>query len=546
MKLIKQMLLASVVVSGSAYATCPPILPCKMTGEAQTIAGSNADQELIQFAQDITTSSNEVAQSIIDGANAQAAALQQATQSVVSTEAELSQIRLKQDLQLKQALNDKHMAHQVELAESEFRANASVVAKDDTKEEFQIILDHLKDHADLSVPEIVQVLKMAYDDDDENGKVLVPIKVSEGACTEEDIQQKGLCARPKRIMPAAKLQALFKKCTLDKRILLEKEAEKESRVVAVQETDAKVGAAMHSTNAVNASANRIESQRPLSCTPNEYRNKLCATDKSIEKYQEAIVIGDIVPNGDISASNFSRPSVSSAEGYIDDLSETTREEIKKQSLNRVPLQVNPAQKVIPFTYTYRNANQVKAALNFVDNLLAEELVPALDPNARRQLQNAEYQARHIGRVAALSMARLSLMDSLSQRLGDVMRGMVNSGAMSQTDKFDISIDSPANKESVLGNGPLDLLVARVEQTSSSLRPASEDGESSNSGNDFVTSSSQGDLADKMIESLALQNEMLLKEILMNEQVLSMGAISLAQKANSKEMVELMNELRKGR
>lgn len=543
---LKKSLIASILVSGSAYATCPPILPCKMTGEAQTIAGSNADTELIKFAEEITTSTNQVAQSIIDSAKANSSALQQATQSVVSTEAELSQIRLKQDLQLKQALNDKHMAHQVEIAESQYRANAAVVAADDTKEEFQVIIDHLKDHADLSVPEIVQVLKMAYDDNEAEGKVLVPIKVAEGACSEEDITKDGLCARPKRIMPASKLQALFKRCTLDKRILLEKEAEKESRVAAIQETDAKISEAMNSTNSVNASSNRIESQRPLSCSPTEFRNKLCATDKTVAQYQEAIVIGDIVPNGDVSASNFSRPSISSAEGYIDDLSESTREEVKQQSLNRKPLQENPTQKVIPFTYTYRNANQVKAAMNFVDNLMADELVPALDPNARRQLQNAEYQARHIGRVAALSMARLTLMDSMSQRLGDTMREMVKSGAINSAEKFTISVDSPANKESVLGNSPLDLLAARVEQTSSSLRPAGDDGESTNAGNDFVTSSSQGDLTEKMTESLALQNEMLLKEILMNEQMLSMEAISLAQKANSKQVVDLMTDLRKGR
>lgn len=546
MKWIVKGLAASLFMSGYAYATCPPILPCKMDGVAQTIAGSNADTELIEFAQEITDSTNKVAQSIIDSAKANASALQQSTQSVVSTEAELSQIRLKQDLQLKQAMNDKHMAHQVELAEAEYRASAGVVAKDDTKEEFQVILDHLEEHSDLSVPEIIQVLKMAYDDDEVNGKVLVPIKVAEGACTKEDVQDKGLCARPKRIVPASKLHALFKRCTLDKRILLEKEAEKQSRVAAVQETDAKISEAMNTTNSVNASSNRIESQRPLSCTPNEFRNKLCATDKTIEQYQQAIVVGDIVPNGDVSASNFSRPSISSAEGYIDDLSESTREDMKKQSLNRKPLQENPTQKVIPFTYTYRNANQVKAALNFVDNLMADELIPALDPNARRQIQNAEYQTRHIGRVAALSMARLTLMDSMSQRLGDTMREMLNGGAFSQNEKFDISMDSPANKESVLGNSPLDLLVARVEQTSSSLRPSGDDGESTNSGNDFVTSASQGDLTEKLTESLTLQNEMLLKEIIMNEQMLSMSAISLAQKANSKQMVELMNELRKGR
>lgn len=533
-------------ISGFANASCPPIVPCKVTAEASTIAGSNADRELIKFAQEITTSTNQVALSIMDMAKANAAAMQQSTQSQISTNAELSQIKLAQDLQMKQALTDKAMAHQVELAENQYRINTAVIAADDTKEEFQVILDHLKEYSDLSVPEIIEILSLSYDLDIENGKIPIPIKIAEGVCSEDDIKENGFCSIPKHITPGTKLQALFKQCTADKRILITKKKEKRSRVTAVEFTDERTSRAMNSTNAVNSSNARIRSQQELSCSPNDFRNKLCATNKSIEDYQEDIVIGNIVPNGALSASNLSRPSISSAEGYLDGLSSEVREEIRKQSLNRIPLQEYPNQKVIPFTYTYRNANQVKAALDYIDNVISDDLIPALDPNARRQIQNSEYQARHMTRMAALSMARLALTDSMSQRVGEKMSEMMASGAFSGNPKFEIKADSPANKESVLGNGPLDLLVARVEQSYSSLQHPSINGESMSVNNDFMTAPSPADINDKILESMMLQNDMLFREILMNEQILSMQAISLAQKANSRDMIKLMNELRRGR
>lgn len=533
-------------IGGFAHASCPPIVPCKTTAEASTIAGSNADRELIQFAQEITTSTNQVALSIMDMAKANAAAMQQSTQSQITTNAELSQIKLAQDLQMKQALTDKAMAHQVELAENQYRMNTAIVGSDDTKEEFQVILDHLNEFSDLSVPEIIEILSLSYDRDPENGKIPIPIKIAEGVCSEEDIREKGFCSIPKHITPGAKLQALFKQCTTDKRILITKKQEKGARVAAVEITDERTARAMNSTNAVNASNARIRGQQELSCSPNDFRNKLCATEKSIEDYQEDIVIGNIIPNGALSASNFSRPSISSAEGYIDDLPSEVRVEIENQSLNRLPLQDYPNQKVIPFTYTYRNANQVKAALDYIDNVISDDLVPALDPNARRQIQNAEYQARYMTRLAALSMARLTLTDSMSQRVGEKMSEMMKAGAFLGNPKFEIKADSPANKESVLGNGPLDLLVSRVEQSYASLQHPSINGESTSANNDFMTAPSPADVNDKILESMMLQNDILFREVLMNEQLLSMQAISLAQKANSREMIRLMNELRRGR
>jgi hypothetical protein len=529
--------------SSHAFATCPPIVPCKTTAEASTIAGSNADQELIMFTQSITSTSNDVASAILDSGQSTAASIQEGVQSMVAANAELSQIELNQKLKVTRAMADREMALEAEMAEAEFKSNVTVLSDNDTKEEFQLIADTLEEYGDLSVPEIVLILQETFDKDPD-GMIPIPMVGAESSCGEEAVKEEGKCSRLIKINPGTKLRALFKDCSDTKRILIASKGENEARVAAVTDSNSKASAALSNTNPGGAMMQRVQSQLVLSCTPAQYRNKLCATDKSPEEYQLDIVIGNIVPNGDVSASNFAYPSYSSAEGYIDDLDDTTNQQIQNQALDREELIDNPNQKIVPFVYTYKNANQVKSAMSFVDNLAADDIVPALNPNERKQVKNAEYQSRYLGRVASLNMVRLVLSDSMNMRVGDKMREMIKSGSIRNVDKFEISAESPGNKESVLGASPIDVLTYRVNKQSSNLQLSDQNGDSSNVGNSFIAEPAAGDAVDKIFDSMLLQNELMLKEYLMGEQILSMEAISLAQKVNSKQMIDKLEKLRR--
>ncbi len=527
-------------------ATCPPIVPCKTTAEASTIAGSNADTELIQFAMDITTSTNEVAAALMDMANANAGSLSQVSQNISSTNAELSQMSFEQQLKLKRSLSDRKMAFDQQMADATYKANTSVVSPDDTEEEFDLILKFLGDNTDKTMPEVIMALTETVDKDDEGGKVLVQLSASKGICSEEDVQEDGKCSIAKRVYPGAKLNVLFKQCSAQKRILMEGKGKKEARVAANEMTNKKISKAMSTTDSAGAVSSRLQAQLSLSCTPTQFKAGICGDGISPEEYQEDIVIGNIIPNGDVSASNFNTPSPSSANGYITELSDEAKKEIEQQSLNRVPLQDNPNQRVVPIRNTYRNANQVKASMDFIDNLVADDLIPAIEPTDRRKIKNAQYQSRYLSRIAALSMVRMTMTDSMSQRLGDDMRKMIVDGAFDEATKFEIKADSPANKESVLGAGALDMLQDRVDQQTANMQLGSQNGDSANAGNDFIASPTKGDALGKINETLILQSEMLLREYLMNEQSLALESISLSQKVNSPEMVKLMSDLRRGK
>lgn len=534
----------ALLFAGVSFATCPPIIGCKVTGEASTIAGSNADTELITFAQTITTDSNRIASAINDMAMSNAASISQGAQTIIASQMEMSQIQINQALTFSKAMADREMTHKAQLAENAYRSGNSVVSADDTKEEFQLILNYLDQYSDMSVPEIILILQETMDNDDELGYVMVPIKSSESACSEEDIQENGACSVAQRVFPARKMQSLYSQCSLEKRILTERKKKNEAKRTAVEITNRSTSRALENTSVAGSITQRLKSQTLLSCTPTEFKNNQCEA-MSKEEYQEAIVAGAIIPNGDVSASNFLSPTAINSHGYINksDLSPDIQDQVEGASLDRMALQNNPNQKIVKFHHTYRNANQVKAALSLIDNIVGDDLVPALQASKRRQASSAEYQSRFLNRIASLSMARLVLTESMSSRVGDQMRALINSGKLHKEDKFPITLESPDNKESVTGASALDILQDRVNRQTGSEQVPSANG---SVNNDMITSPSETSAMDKILESLQLQNEMLLQERLMLEQTNSMAAISLAQKANSNRSVGVFRELRKNR
>ena len=536
---------AALLASSSALATCPPIVPCKTTAEASTIAGSNADQKLITFTQTITNTTNETAQALVDMATANAGSLNTGAQTVISAQAELSQIEINQKLKVEKAMADRDMAHKSQMVENSFRANTAVVASDDTKEEFQLIIDTLAEQSEMTVPEIILLLKETFDKNDEMGFVNVPIKAAEGVCEGDDVDESGKCSIAKRVYPGQKLSAMFKQCSANKRRLIEMERDNKARVAAVETAAKESKSAMETTDVAGAVTQRVARQKELSCSPAQYKAGVCGEDMAPEDYQESIIIGNIIPNGDVSASNFNAPTAASSHGYIDDLDDEVKDDIRAQSLDRDALVDNPNQRAVDLVNTYRNANQVKASMDFINNLVGGDLVPALDPSDRRKAANAQYQSRMMSRASALSMVRLALNEAMFERVGEKMRSMIEEGAFDGAARFDISADSPDNKESVLGAGPLDILTDRVKQQSAATQVAGQNGDSPNAGNDFVADPSGADALEKVLASVSLQNEMLMKEYLITEQTLSLKAISNAQLVNSPAVVEMMKDLRRG-
>lgn len=522
-----------------ARATCPPIVPCKTVAEASTIAGSNADAKLIEMAAAITADTNEVAKAVIEAAKSQSAAMNKGASALTSSMMEVTQTNIEKQSQLALITNDAAMAHEADMAEREVRKLSAVVSDDDTKAEFDVILANLEKYADKTVPFVVAVLNDAYDNNPE-GFVSVPIKEAEGVCSQESIDE-GKCGTPKRAFLASKLTVLFEQCSATKKALVleQRKAEIEATEIAVvTKRQQKVAGITNSSGEV---LSRVADANENSCSPSEFKSGLCNTELSEEEYQEQLMIGAKVPNGDILASNFTNPSTTYVDGYVDELDEIMRDEIENASLDRDILELNPEQTVVDIVDTYRNANQVKSAMNFLDNIIGDDLVADLPISQRRDPGNAIAQAQYLQRMASLSAVRSVMTSSMMKRVGAKMNSYITSGQINQN--LLITVDSPDHKESVAGASQLDILRSRVDEQMDEFALSS----SGSAGQaDFVNASSMAVIQRKQLQALQLNNEIMFERYLVAEQRVSLKAISVAQEVNSKANIDNLNNLRRGR
>ena len=377
------------VVSFPTYAvTCPPFVPCPQKGQAKDINGSNAEQELMTFTQSISEETSLHAQTLVDAANATASSINQGANSIIAAMFEASQIEADQDMRLMRAMGEMEMAMEMHIANQDASRARAVVGPDDTKEEFEVITTALEDYEDLSVPEIILVLREEFDNDEEQGKSTSLSLVLRVYAMKMQSRLK-VSVIPKRVYPSKKLQSLFKLCSIEKRAIIESIKAKNAYENALALANKATMKALESTGASDAISARMRQSKELSCSPAEFKAGYCGSTagSTPEDYQEAIVAGKIIPNGDVSAANFTSPTTNSAEGYLPisvTKQDVVAEEMENTSLDRRKLQQDPNQRAVPIEHTYRNANQVLSALMFIDNIVSDDIVPALPANDRKK------------------------------------------------------------------------------------------------------------------------------------------------------------------
>ena len=533
--------LCGLFLSSTAFAVCPPIVPCSTVGTASTIAGSNADIKLAQLSAKITTDTNAVAQAIIDGANANVAAMQTGTNGVVSSFMEMGQVNLDTKMKQDKAMLDGEMDYLANQAEIDYKVSVGVVSADDTKEEFDLILKYLEENSEDSVPKIIYLLRETYDKNPE-GVIGVPIKTAQGTCTDEQISEEGLCTVPKKIFPAAKLEVLYNQCGIAKKMQKQLLVESQNKATLMKQVSDSADKASAVTDSAGAVSGRLAATREQTCSPSDFKKGLCRVGMTFEEYQSKLMIGAIVPQGDVLASNFASPSQTYVDGYIDDLSDEARQDIQSQSLDRTPLDANPEQRVVDLVDTYRNASQVRSAMSFIDNIVAEDLVSNAQSGQRRNFESSQAQAQYLSRMAALSMARTAFTESMVMRLGDKMREALQNDAISSDPE--ITIDSVENKEFVTGASEIDILRDRVQAQFDGFLLTSET--PTEGSTDFINNPTPTDTANRQLDSLVLANELMFRRYLVAEQKVNLSSVQLSQLVNSPQFAEALKKLRRTR
>ncbi len=530
----------SILFTTKAHAVCDPEkhytpLTCNAGGVHMIAPTSNYAVESKQFISDIALTGQQISTAVAEGSQAQIQSFQKYSTSMMKKMIEMNQIQLKDRLKMDKAQRELEMSYEANMAEEEARRSASVLYKDDTKEEMKLMSKILRENPDLKT---TQVIVAATNEYDLNKKTIpVPIKAAEGVCDEKKIEL-GYCSVQKTITPGKKMAKMFKDCNQQKRELQRKLQENRSKKSAIIVNSRKTNEAINSTNAVDAMKTNLREQIKLGCNPSDYKNKLCAQNMSKEDYQEKVALNQIIPNGHISASNLIAPPYYGGEDMTK-YDSATKQDLVKKALSKGMAQQEPNQSTVPIVYTYKNSNQYNSAVQFIDNITASELISNQMPRDRTKQSSSEFQSAYHKRMAVLSLVRTAFMDSMKVRTGQVLSESISSGQdLSQIDQF-----SPI-KEDVMGASEIDILMSRVDELFSKVAVNATGGVGDSNSMDEVENGSEKMLQKAQLETLKLQTEILFKQMLENEKIELLKAAQIASIVNSPEVVSYLQELRK--
>lgn len=530
----------SLLFASNANAICDPEkhytpLTCNAGGVHMISPTSNYAIESKQFISDISLTGQQISTAVAEGSQAQIQSFQKYSMEMMKKMIEMNQVQLKDRLKMDKAQRELEMSYEANMAEEEARRSSAVLYKDDTKEEMKLMAKILRENSDLKTTEVIVATTNEYD---MNKKTIpVPIKAAEGVCDEKKIEL-GYCSVQKTVTPGKKMAKLFKECNQQKRELERRKQETRSKKAAIIVNSRKTNEAISSTNAVAAMKSNLREQTKLACTPSDYKNKLCAQGMSKEDYQEKVALNQIIPNGNISATNLLAPPYYGGE-EMTKYDAATKNDLTKKALAKGMAKEEPNQSTVPIVNTYKNSNQYNAGVQFIDNITASELISNQAPRDRTKQTSSEFQSAFNKRMAVLSLVRTAFMDSMKMRTGQVLSEAISSGQdLSKVDQF-----NPI-KEDVLGASEIDILMSRVDELFSKVAVNATGGVGDSNSMDEVENGSDKMMKKAQLETLKLQTEIAFKQMLENEKVELLKAAQIASIVNSPEMTSYLQELRK--
>jgi hypothetical protein len=510
---------------GTSYATCPPVMnnggaplvpvACTDQKTVSEFTGAAA-QSLKTIRQNISTAGSDIVKAYNDSTQSQISIISDTGANIVKTLIQLNGSTVADNITRSRMLHEAKMDYMMELNEAKIQAKNSPLGASTTPEEMKFILKLLSDNSDTKVKDLIPIIKKQVDDNDI--QIPVKIKAAKGICDEAD---ENACAVMTDVSPGHNMEILWKECSREKRVV-SASISKHQAITRVKETmQQSQTEALEIENTTQAAAQRLLKQRKISCSPEEYTAELCGTDLTKREYAEAIFSNTIVNNGNISASNFYQPPVvGSVDGTHGDSSE---DDIKLAAQTNMNYEGNESpESTPPLINTFKSSNQYQAALDMVDNILNESAVANQALAERRNLSNAEFQAGYLSRMAALSLSKYSLQNSINNRLGSNVQN-----------QLEYDREAPV-KENFNGAGTLDQLIFDIESDYEKV--------SGDQSGEMYEKNEKG-IAIMMLEAQLKQNKLVLEQILRNERIELLLASILATEYNSPEYTITLNSLR---
>lgn len=552
--------------SNGGQGYIPPIrgaegMGCTDVKTVDKLEGS-ASQLIEKIKDDIIKSGKEVKKQMENNSAAEIDMVATSTESIIKTLISTTDAQISDELKLQRAMLEMEMDYMSEMKEREIRAKNAPMDMDDTAEEVKFILNELEK---AETEQVQTVLKDQYNKYGEDGKIIpVRIKSAESVSTETgekcpeydpNVHFKAAgCFFGHKAFPAQKMAKYFDECSRAKRRVVsgaKKNAASSAVASTVQKSQNKFA---DSTTQLKESIihSKIKRQEDLNCSPFEFKKGTCLRDLSEDKaaYVEKVIANEIIPNGNISSNNLFRPTaVGSIDGEISD--SLTPEEKSALATANIDLEgkvdgkeVSVSDNTVPIVYTYRTSSQYLAAKDFVDNILAKELIPNQSMNDRKQSSNSVYQSRFLSRAAALSVAEVSLNKSIESRLGKNIREAVESGKnMNPYNKID-GVAGEVIKEDINGAGYMDELADSINKDYEKVIVDAKNKIAGSAAAESLASMSSKKPEEWQLEAIIKQNEVTLEQYHQGERIEALLSAILAQKANSPANIKYLEDLRR--
>lgn len=457
--------------------------------------------------------------------------IMQGVTNLESTMAENSQKVLLKEKNDDIELLKQQMDFELELMNQKYRNDQSIMTGL-VKEEAELILNFLEEfgiNKNLTPLEVIALMQSEMGE----GKVInVATLYGEKVCEKEEIKE-GYCSIKKVVTPHERLKTFFGNCNSEKIALVKVERQEVARASKIQEESSKTSKAVESRDPVAAFQERRIEAKKVDCTPADYLNGICYRELSEEDFQEKVAKCVIMPNSTISPAIALQPT----EVCGLDLFEFSSNDIaalREDAYHYRDLEANKNQNMeeVPIVYSYKNSNQLRAAISFADNIIGTDIIANQEARLRNSPNNSEFQSRFNNRLASLNLARNSFYEAIKMRAGKDLGKAWQEGNITELD--------PLNpiKESYLGAGELDILLDKVDKAYQQVAVGSNPDALNNMEN-----KNEKYWIVKNYEMMTLQNEILFRQILQNEQSELLKAAQLQSLINSPENIEYLRALR---
>ena len=267
----------------------------------------------------------------------------------------------------------------------------------------------------------------------------------------------------------------------------------------------------------------------MSCNDKEYGFNLCADDLEPNEYIEKVVLNEIIPNGNISATNLLTPP---AIGSYDGETDLNGEELISSLISSLEKDNTAvSENTPPLIHTYKTSSQYFAAKDYIKNILNRDIISNQSVSKRTNVSSSKFQSKFNQRQAAISLSEQIMNSAIENRIGSEIRESINNNELDREDVI---------RESISGAGYLDILEDMVEEDYSKLVVGANTGQPTT---EALSRMAPKNIKNWQYSAQVLNTKLKLENQMDDEQIELLLSTYLSLSVNSPNNIEFLEQMK---